>query len=826
MNYTKRIITIVVALLFCLSLSISAMAANDLGVSYTATLDNSTLGVSDTDQTVLMTIAASKTVDVDSIAFTVIAPEGFGVAVSHPEITFGNGDFNKDTNIFGWSHDWADFEYYSITTLAVITITVPANTPEGEYTLGVKELNLTVDFGTVWEEGSVVTTTLTVKTAHKCTLEHVEAKAANCTEEGNIEYWYCTDEECGKYYSDAQGTTEITKNDTVTSVDANNHVGKEVSSRFFSNGDGTHYEIITCETCNNEIRRVTGNCSGGTATCTEKAVCSDCGVAYGPEPAGHTFIRGTQLKPGNCTTPATYVAKCDVCNYEDQATVITGEKDPTNHTGEVKYVDNGDNTHSATYDCCGAPFVTNEDHDYTTSPDATTCICGAVKAPEHICAHDHYDKTETTHQSICSCGKPFGDVEPHSYDLENNNYECVCGTMYTGWDTEIDGEDDVTVHTFYVIKGVRQFSGWTKIDGYWYYLSTTSGYRAEGLSRVPYPAVEIEGNTYAPNAEDTAYAANKGIEFIDATYAWFLFEDDGKFAYGENGYIDRGDSQGKLIKGMLPWHVGLVEVEEGVYVYFVGDAVNGGNKTAEGDVWVTRTNGITALEEGSCYNFKDGQLSGLSGISNGKYYENSKLMLGKGLTKVGEKYIYVRSAGQLATVQYYIPAGSELASGMYQIDEDGFIIDPKPSNVNGIVDGYYYKNGKIFYAGLIEIDGDIYYVNATGKVVTGTYYVTKTNGLAGYEVGDKLVFGEDGKMETVKNGIVEENGTLYYYEKNHVQYGAGVVELTDAEGKTFYIYVRSNGELATGEYWPTTTNDFLARGKYDWGTDGKYYPAD
>ena len=45
-------------------------------------------------------------------------------------------------------------------------------------------------------------------------LKHIEAKAATKDAEGNIEYWYC--EDCGKYYSDAAATKEITKADTVT----------------------------------------------------------------------------------------------------------------------------------------------------------------------------------------------------------------------------------------------------------------------------------------------------------------------------------------------------------------------------------------------------------------------------------------------------------------------------------------------------------------------------------------------------------------------------------------------------------------------------------
>ena len=45
-------------------------------------------------------------------------------------------------------------------------------------------------------------------------LKHFPAKAATEDAEGNIEYWYCSG--CGKYYSDKDGTKEITKADTVT----------------------------------------------------------------------------------------------------------------------------------------------------------------------------------------------------------------------------------------------------------------------------------------------------------------------------------------------------------------------------------------------------------------------------------------------------------------------------------------------------------------------------------------------------------------------------------------------------------------------------------
>lgn len=60
-------------------------------------------------------------------------------------------------------------------------------------------------------EKTVVTGNEIDKLEHKPT--KVSEKAATVTEEGICEHYYC--ENCGKYYSDAEGTTEITRNETV-----------------------------------------------------------------------------------------------------------------------------------------------------------------------------------------------------------------------------------------------------------------------------------------------------------------------------------------------------------------------------------------------------------------------------------------------------------------------------------------------------------------------------------------------------------------------------------------------------------------------------------
>ena len=61
----------------------------------------------------------------------------------------------------------------------------------------------------------------------------------------------------------------------------------EHNGNWTSNGDGTHSRRCTC----NAVETV--NCSGGTATCTAKAKCADCGAEYGDTNLNH---HGDKLK--------------------------------------------------------------------------------------------------------------------------------------------------------------------------------------------------------------------------------------------------------------------------------------------------------------------------------------------------------------------------------------------------------------------------------------------------------------------------------------------------------------------------------------------------
>lgn len=96
-----------------------------------------------------------------------------------------------------------------------------------------------------------------------------------------------------------------------------------------SNGNGTHTH--TC--LNNSSHTETGNCSGGTATCTEKAVCEICNADYGElNASNHTG--GTEVRDRvEATTSAdgyTGDTYCKGCNTK----IATGESIPKKDSGD------------------------------------------------------------------------------------------------------------------------------------------------------------------------------------------------------------------------------------------------------------------------------------------------------------------------------------------------------------------------------------------------------------------------------------------------------------------------------------------------------------
>ena len=797
------------------------------------------------------------------------------------------------------------------------------------------------------------------------------------------------------------------------------HIGEV---KYTNNGDGTHsgaYECCGEPVVTNEAHKyVNGVCVCGAI----EHVCAN-NLTF------HKAVTPTCQNGGN---NAYYSCSCGKFYSDANASSQIAKdswilgKDSTNHTGTVGYTNNGAD-HTAAYSCCGESW--NENHTYVYG----VCVCEAVGS---------YTLTVYALDGsvLLSTNVPYG---ANVYDYVKNmvggsvpvNEEKQIGELvFTGWmdintNPIVDGytmpaEDLEVVSNFaftgwikygyidgWVYESLDQIqkTGWTEIDGSWYYLDTETGIRAEGLTRVPYPTVSINGITYAPNAEDVAY---EGDSFIDKDTALFVFDENGKFQSEFTGKI--GTSY--AVNGCIVWNVGLVEID-GDYYYFKGDKVNGGNIMVTGDYYISRNNTEKDVVIGGLYTFgADGKLCWNNGITevNGvlRYYENARLMLGNGLTQVGENFIYVNSNGELIVdAEYYIGANElGIKKGIYTFDANGFLVIPEEEPGK---EGLHFEDGKWFYyvdgakaycAGLIQIDGNWVYVKSDGSLATGTYYITNTNGHETIASGTKCTFDNNGVLidpvigvQVLEEGSIRDdynvrtevalkaNGKLtidvsnismvddeydlgfdveiysadgswyneivrgegvvefdlpagehvvyiyiawfdgadddepgygrgsldykisftadgtplngivdgYYYVDGHIAYAAGLIEIdgyyyyvrsngqivTDCQYwitnvndtgvepglyefgydgymyeiyvETFtgikdgyfyiddevayaaglvqynggYIYVRSNGQVATGKYWITNHNDLLPEGFYDFGEDGYYYPA-
>ena len=438
-------------------------------------------------------------------------------------------------------------------------------------------------------------------------------------------------------------------------------------------------------------------------------------------------------------------------------------------------------------------------------------------------------------------GNGVGATFPGGIQVTGTTLNAILGEGVAYWqgNTMIIPADNATSITGgdVVIKKLV-YSGWTEIDGNWYYYDPDTNTPVTGIVRVPYPTEAINGITYGPNMEDVKYANDKGTLFKDSISAFFVFDENGVFQSDLNGMTT--DNRW-AVNGCIVWHVGLVLVGEDYY-YFIGDVDNGGNKKTTGDAYVFRnTTGFDMLA-GGVYTFgESGKLCMHQGITEVdgvlRYYENARLMLGNGLTKVGENYIYVNSDGELiVNDEYYVPANDlGVASGMYDFDENGFLIEPVSTEKTGVffVNGawYYYENGKIAYnKGLINVgtnwyyeDGSvmgwcaIVYVRSNGQLATGEYYITNVSDDFGgmYTASQKVNFNEKGMACANKNGIYEIDGNLYYFVNNQIQYNAGLIEHNGG-----WIYVRSNGHLAVGSYWITNHNGLLDEGMYEFSEDG------
>ena len=454
------------------------------------------------------------------------------------------------------------------------------------------------------------------------------------------------------------------------------------------------------------------------------------------------------------------------------------------------------------------------------------------------------------------------------------NAEYTAEYSYTGWQVDETGRQ-------YVIENEIQKTDWTVIDGHTYYLDTETGYAATDVADLPesedkeagkyvfsdtgiflenltgvYTSVKSGDIYYVENGK---VVLNKGLYRVPETEEYYYFGEDGTafkdgvtwvgnnndllpkwdYDFGPDGIIKHEDvtMDGVLeVDGVKYYYIDGIRVHYGMFFmngyYYYADRT--GKLITDRSYWCSRNNGL--MEEGAYTFDEEGRMILPNENKNGIYEEDGSLFYyvdGErtyaGLIEIDGDYYYVRTGGEVVhNRSYWITKTNDLMKqGAYEFAEDGKMIIEEPTEPkNGIYeeDGsfYYYVNDVRTYAGLIEIDGAYYYVKTSGEVVhSRSYWITKTNDLmpeAAYDFDDegKMIIKE---LEELKNGIVAEDGTLFYYVDNVKTY-VGLIEI-DGD----YYYVRTSGELVHGRsYWITKTNGLVKEGAYEFDDSGRMIP--
>ena len=353
----------------------------------------------------------------------------------------------------------------------------------------------------------------------KHNLKLIAVKPATCSTTGMNAHYTC--EGCGKYFDEG-------KNETTEAALTIPATGDHNYGAWVSNSNGTH--TSTCTTCSHSE---TKNCSGGTATCENKAVCSVCGAEYG-EKLGHDWNAwvsngdGTHTRTckrdsghkenGTCSggkATCTSKAVCDVCRtpYGDTVphnTTQYGGKDSSGHWDTCSTCDNKFNFEAHTPD--------REKADETNSVKCTKCDFVITPALGHIHNTTFVDEVGAT------CMK----------EGSKSYYKC------SGCEVKFEDKEatkPITDESTLVIAKAHKFGAW--ID--------------------EVPATEEKEGTKGHKDCDFCgkHFDENGTEIADLTIAKLVKAEvtvvggtgGGRLTVGENATVTAEDKEGKVFKG-------------------------------------------------------------------------------------------------------------------------------------------------------------------------------------------------------------------------------------------------------------------------------------
>ncbi len=431
-------------------------------------------------------------------------------------------------------------------------------------------------------------------------------------------------------------------------------------------------------------------------------------------------------------------------------------------------------------------------------------------------------------------------IDGYYYDFGQNGIN-IGQTVYTG----VFFDESVNAYR-YSKNGVLE-AGWQTVNSEWYYFSTTTYKAATGRVKmfgIYYTFEEtgrLSSGVWAKTFEGTRYYYGPSYHYK----GWYNI--DGIDYFFKNGYRCEGIDFHSSSANPTYWYdfgpdgstatrLNGIYLIDGSYRYFEdGLATEKHLFKWEGDYYYARYNGFIVTNETigtastNCdlpkgrYTFgADGKMLGAS--PNGEiveidgvlyYYENGR-GVEKYLVKVGNDYYFAQYGGKLIVNKVFNAwaTNCDLPKGTYTFGADGRVIGVGPTvaeivEIDGVL--YYYENGKGVEKGLIKYNGDYYFAQYRGKLVTnqvfGTYLTNCDLRNGRYE------FGADGKM---LQGIVEKDGVLYYYE-NGVGVEKGLIKYNGD-----YYFAQYKGKLVTNQVFGTyLTNCDLRNSRYEFGADGK-----
>ena len=674
-----------------------------------------------------------------------------------------------------------------------------------------------------------------------CAHENTElrnAKEATCTEPGYTGDTYCKD--CGE------------KIGTGTAIPAKGHIeviDEAVAATCTTPGktEGKH-----CSVCNDilvaqEVIPAKGH-SWDKGVITTSPTCSDAGVKTYTctvcsetktevlDATGHTPVDVAE-QPATCTE-AGYTAgvKCSVCG----ATISGIEEIPA--TGHTEVID------EAVAATCTTPGKTEGKH---------CSVCNEVLVPqEEIPAKGHTEvideavaatcttpgKTEGKHCSVCNEVLVPQEEIPAKGHTEVID-EAVAATCTTPGKTE--GKHCSVCNEVLVPQEEIPAKGHTEVIDDAVAATCTESGKTEGkhcsvCNEILVAQEVIPAKGHVEEIRNIKEVTDTEDGYTGDTYCSVCNEllKSGEVIY-HNGWRKDGDSysfyqEQKPVTGMVRVPYPAAELLPGYGPDAEDAEVNVPGKEGNPDNYdyPDRESALFVFDENGVFQKDQCGVYDDNGIT--RWINNGMLVWHAGLVKDGDDYRYFKRNGMVTSVEIYVAkTNGLLKAAKYTFDAEGRLmkLEGLHEDLNGNLCYYvdYVKN----YAGLVEVDGSYYYIASDLKAVKNcTYYVTKTNDLkpAGY-----YTFDADGKM-IIKNGLVEENGDLYYYVDG-AKTAAGLIEwegdyyyiasnLKAVKGARHYIFAdKANGLKAAGWYWFNADGTMFLEGiREENGT--KYYYKD